>query len=108
MQRVALARALAAERPFLLLTNPFRFDERLRAEMGSLAAAIRERKHTILATHDSREAPEMLDRIVLMKEGVSFSVVPLKSFSGAWRPGKRYFGRKLSEGTAGRKLDCGF
>lgn len=115
MQRVALARALAAEPSILLLDEPFSgLDERLRAEMGSLVRRIhRERKiTTILVTHDSREALQMSDRIVLMKEGsVLQGGTPEELF---WRPASReaaeYFGRaNYLRGTAqGGIFDCGF
>lgn len=115
MQRVALARALAAEPSILLLDEPFSgLDERLRAEMGSLVRRIhRERKiTTILVTHDSREALQMSDRIVLMKEGSVLQCgTPEELF---WRPASReaaeYFGRaNYLRGTAqGGIFDCGF
>lgn len=115
MQRVALARALAAEPSVLLLDEPFSgLDERLRAEMGSLVRRIhRERKITaILVTHDSREALQMSDRIVLMKEGSVLQCgTPEELF---WRPASReaaeYFGRaNYLRGTAqGGIFDCGF
>ena len=115
MQRVALARALAAEPSILLLDEPFSgLDERLRAEMGSLVGRIhRERKiTTILVTHDSREALQMSDRIVLMKEGSVLQCgTPEELF---WRPASReaaeYFGRaNYLRGTAqGGIFDCGF
>lgn len=115
MQRVALARALAAEPSVLLLDEPFSgLDERLRAEMGSLVRRIhRERKiTTILVTHDSREALQMSDRIVLMKEGSVLQCgTPEELF---WRPASReaaeYFGRaNYLRGTAqGGIFDCGF
>ena len=115
MQRVALARALAAEPSVLLLDEPFSgLDERLRAEMGSLVRRIhRERKiTTILVTHDSREARQMSDRIVLMKEGSVLQCgTPEELF---WRPASReaaeYFGRaNYLRGTAqGGIFDCGF
>lgn len=115
MQRVALARALAAEPSILLLDEPFSgLDERLRAEMGSLVRRIhRERKiTTILVTHDSREALQMSDRIVLMKEGSVLQCgTPEELF---WRPASReaaeYFGRaNYLRGTAqGGNFDCGF
>lgn len=115
MQRVALARALAAEPSVLLLDEPFSgLDERLRAEMGSLVRRIhRERKiTTILVTHDSREALQMSDRIVLMKEGSVLQCgTPEELF---WRPASReaaeYFGRaNYLRGTAqGGIFDCSF
>ncbi|EFE11845.1 ABC transporter ATP-binding protein [Clostridium sp. M62/1] len=115
MQRVALARALAAEPSVLLLDEPFSgLDERLRAEMGSLVRRIhRERKiTTILVTHDSREALQMSDRIVLMKEGSVLQCgTPEELF---WRPASweaaEYFGRaNYLRGTAqGGIFDCGF
>ncbi len=115
MQRVALARALAAEPSVLLLDEPFSgLDERLRAEMGSLVRRIhRERRiTTILVTHDSREALQMSDRIVLMKEGSVLQCgTPEELF---WRPASReaaeYFGRaNYLRGTAqGGIFDCGF
>ena len=115
MQRVALARALAAEPSVLLLDEPFSgLDERLRAEMGSLVRRIhRERTiTTILVTHDSREALQMSDRIVLMKEGSVLQCgTPEELF---WRPASReaaeYFGRaNYLRGTAqGGIFDCGF
>lgn len=115
MQRVTLARALAAEPSVLLLDEPFSgLDERLRAEMGSLVRRIhRERKiTTILVTHDSREALQMSDRIVLMKEGSVLQCgTPEELF---WRPASReaaeYFGRaNYLRGTAqGGIFDCGF
>ena len=115
MQRVALARALAAEPSVLLLDEPFSgLDERLSAEMGSLVRRIhRERKiTTILVTHDSREALQMSDRIVLMKEGSVLQCgTPEELF---WRPASReaaeYFGRaNYLRGTAqGGIFDCGF
>lgn len=115
MQRVALARALAAEPSVLLLDEPFSgLDERLRAEMGSLVRRLhRERKiTTILVTHDSREALQMSDRIVLMKEGSVLQCgTPEELF---WRPASReaaeYFGRaNYLRGTAqGGIFDCGF
>lgn len=115
MQRVALARALAAEPSVLLLDEPFSgLDERLRAEMGSLVRRIhRERKiTTILVTHDSREALQMSDRIVLMKEGSVLQCgTPEELF---WRPASReaaeYFGRAnyLRGSVQGGIFDCGF
>ncbi|HJG83234.1 MAG TPA: ABC transporter ATP-binding protein [Lacrimispora saccharolytica] len=115
MQRVALARALAAEPSVLLLDEPFSgLDERLRAEMGSLVRRIhRERRiTTILVTHDRREALQMSDRIVLMKEGSVLQCgTPEELF---WRPASReaaeYFGRaNYLRGTAqGGIFDCGF
>lgn len=115
MQRVALARALAAEPSVLLLDEPFSgLDERLRAEMGSLVRRIhRERKiTTILVTHDSREALQMSDRIVLMKEGSVLQCgTPEELF---WRPASReaaeYFGRAnyLRRTAQGGNFDCGF
>ena len=115
MQRVALARALAAEPSVLLLDEPFSgLDERLRAEMGSLVRRIhRERKiTTILVTHDSREALQMSDRIVLMKGGSVLKCGTPEEL--LWRPAYRkeeeYFGRaKYLRGTAqGGNFDCGF
>lgn len=115
MQRVALVRALAAEPSVLLLDEPFSgLDERLRAEMGSLVRRIhRERRiTTILVTHDRREALQMSDRIVLMKEGSVLQCgTPEELF---WRPASReaaeYFGRaNYLRGTAqGGIFDCGF
>lgn len=72
MQRVALARALAADPKVLLLDEPFSgLDEQLRLEMGRMVRRLhKERKiTTILVTHDKREALQMSDRIILMKDG---------------------------------------
>ncbi len=115
MQRVALARALAAEPSVLLLDEPFSgLDERLRAEMGSLVRRIHREKKitTILVTHDSREALQMSDRIVLMKEGSVLQCgTPEELF---WRPASReaaeYFGRAnyLRGSVQGGIFDCSF
>lgn len=71
-QRVALARALVARPAALLLDEPFAsldalLRERLRAELGNLAA--RTQTTVIHVTHDRTEAMALADRIAVIKDG---------------------------------------
>jgi ABC-type Fe3+/spermidine/putrescine transport system ATPase subunit len=71
-QRVALARALAMKPRILLLDEPLsNLDARLRAEMRrELKALHRATGLTmILVTHDQKEAFELADRVILLKDG---------------------------------------
>ena len=71
-QRVALARALAMKPRILLLDEPLsNLDARLRAEMRR---ELKELHRTtgltmILVTHDQKEAFELADRVILLKDG---------------------------------------
>lgn len=72
-QRVALARALVARPAALLLDEPFAsldalLRERLRAELGNLAA--RTQTTVVHVTHDRTEAMALADRIAVIKDGV--------------------------------------
>ncbi len=71
-QRVALARALAAKPATLLLDEPFAaLDMRVRKELRRSLRALHERTGvtTILVTHDSDEALEIADTVVVMRDG---------------------------------------
>ena len=68
-QRVAFARTLLAEKPVLLLDEPFgALDAITRTEMQEwLAAAMRARPRTaLLVTHDLDEALRLCDRVVVL------------------------------------------
>jgi sulfate transport system ATP-binding protein len=71
-QRVALARALAAEPSLLLLDEPFTaLDLHVRRELRAWLRELHDRTHvtTIIVTHDSDEAMELADRIILLENG---------------------------------------
>lgn len=71
-QRVALARALAPRPGVMLMDEPFSgLDERLRENVrSSTLAVLKESRATcLMVTHDSLEAMEMADRILLMRQG---------------------------------------
>jgi ABC-type nitrate/sulfonate/bicarbonate transport system ATPase subunit len=68
-QRVAFARTLLAERPVLLLDEPFAsLDSITRAELQEwlLAALADEPRTTLLVTHDIEEALYVCDRVLVM------------------------------------------
>jgi NitT/TauT family transport system ATP-binding protein len=68
-QRVAFLRTLAADKPVLLLDEPFAsLDAITRGEMQSwLAAALRGDRHTVLlVTHDIEEALYLCDRVAIL------------------------------------------
>jgi sulfate transport system ATP-binding protein len=71
-QRVALARALAIEPKILLLDEPFgALDTKVRAELGEWLKALHRRLGLtiVFVTHDQKEAMELADRIVVMRQG---------------------------------------
>jgi NitT/TauT family transport system ATP-binding protein len=68
-QRVALARTLLADRPVLLLDEPFAsLDSITRAELQEwlLAALAGEPRTVVLVTHDIEEALYLCDRVLVM------------------------------------------
>ena len=68
-QRVAFARTLLADRPVLLLDEPFAsLDSITRAELQEwlLAALAEEPRTTLLVTHDIEEALYVCDRVLVM------------------------------------------
>ena len=68
-QRVAFARTLLADRPVLLLDEPFAsLDSITRAELQEwlLAALADEPRTTLLVTHDIEEALYVCDRVLVM------------------------------------------
>ncbi len=72
-QRVALARALAAEPDVLLLDEPFgALDLHVRRDLRRRLRELHERTHvtTLIVTHDSDEAMEIADDLVIMRDGV--------------------------------------
>jgi len=71
-QRVALARAISPRPQILLMDEPFSgLDQRLREDVrGETLALLKEIRATvILVTHDPKEALEVSDRVMLMREG---------------------------------------
>jgi len=83
--RVSLARALLQNRPLVLLDEPFgSLDVVIREQLYALLLDIRHRLHKtmIFVTHDFRDAVELADRILVLKEGclaVELSVHDLPS-----------------------------
>jgi iron(III) transport system ATP-binding protein len=71
-QRVALARAIVPRPQVMLMDEPFSgLDQRLRESVRTetLALLKETRATSMLVTHDSNEAMEMADRILLMRRG---------------------------------------
>lgn len=71
-QRLSLARALLQNRSLLLLDEPFgSLDVAIREQLYRLLLKIRRELHKtiVLVTHDFRDALELADKIVLLKEG---------------------------------------
>jgi iron(III) transport system ATP-binding protein len=71
-QRVALARAIVPRPQVMLMDEPFSgLDQRLRESVRAetLALLKETRATSMLVTHDSVEAMEMADRILLMRKG---------------------------------------
>jgi len=71
-QRVALARAIVPRPQVMLMDEPFSgLDQRLRESVRTetLALLKETRATSMLVTHDSVEAMEMADRILLMRQG---------------------------------------
>jgi NitT/TauT family transport system ATP-binding protein len=91
-QRVAFARTLLAERPVLLLDEPFAsLDAITRAELQEWTAAqlARERRTVLLVTHDIEEALYLCDRMLVLSP----------------RPGRVRAALPGFRGTAGSRLD---
>ncbi len=71
-QRVSIARAIAANPVLLLLDEPLaNIDEALKHQLLNLISNLREKLNIpmLYVTHDQREAFEIADRIVIMKDG---------------------------------------
>jgi NitT/TauT family transport system ATP-binding protein len=71
-QRVAFARTLLADKPVLLLDEPFgALDAITRAELQEwLVGALRDEPRTVLlVTHDVEEALLVCDRVAVLREG---------------------------------------
>lgn len=71
-QRVALARAMAVEPKMLLLDEPFSSIDRLaRQELIEILSLTLQRRllPTILVTHDARDAVDLADEILLLRDG---------------------------------------
>lgn len=76
-QRVALARSLAANRPVLLLDEPFSaLDAEVREDMLALVRGIVSDKKlaTLMVTHDVNDCHKIADKHYLLKDGV-FSIM---------------------------------
>jgi ABC-type nitrate/sulfonate/bicarbonate transport system ATPase subunit len=88
-QRVAFARTLLADKPVLLLDEPFgALDAITRAELQNwLRAALRdEPRTTVLVTHDVEEALLVCDRVVVMSPRPGRIVLDLEAgFGGGER-----------------------
>jgi ABC-type nitrate/sulfonate/bicarbonate transport system ATPase subunit len=70
-QRVAFLRTLLADRPLLLLDEPFgALDALTRASMQDFLAELlrRERQTVLLVTHDVEEAVLLADRVIVLSE----------------------------------------
>lgn len=71
-QRVSIARALAPGNSLILMDEPFSsLDPSLRREMGQLVKALQRQMDltVIFVTHDVREALQLSDEILLLKDG---------------------------------------
>lgn len=71
-QRVALARSLAIEPKILLLDEPLSaLDAKIRQQMQRLLSKIQEELNLtfIFVTHDQKEAIELSDRIIIVRDG---------------------------------------
>lgn len=76
-QRVAVARALAQEPEILLLDEPTTgLDRRSRTEIMNLVRSIHRSRGltTLMVTHARRTTAALCDRVVLLKEGLIWSV----------------------------------
>lgn len=70
-QRASLARALAANRPILLLDEPFKgLDERAKGELYRLVKEECREKTLILVTHDAEDAEALCTRILRFGSGM--------------------------------------
>lgn len=67
-RRVAIARGLLYDAPLLLMDEPFKgLDDDIKADIMELVAAQRDRRLSLMITHDQREAIALADEVCRMQ-----------------------------------------
>ena len=110
-QRVALARALATRPKVLLLDEPFgALDAQVRIELRDWLIEFQEKSNvtTILVTHDQKEALELSNHVVLLREGAVVQTgtphdlydQPSTPFVASFLGGANVFRGKIQNGRA--------
>ena len=75
--RAALARVLLADKPIVLLDEPFAaLGPGLRQEMLALTSEVLDGKLVLMVTHDPKDAQQISDRTILVSDGIVMPAVP--------------------------------